>query len=322
VARDGQSWRPGASVDALRRRAAIIASIRAFFAARGVLEVDTPQLSPVTATDPLLESVPARPFGDEEPWYLQTSPEFAMKRLLAAGSGPIYQLAHAFRRREAGPRHNPEFSMLEWYRPGFGTRELMAEVAELVGAVIGVRELRYDAWRELFLRHAGLDPFAAGDALLRERASGLAGEAARDWTRDELLDLLFSELVEPRLGHGCLQFVEAFPAARASLARTTHDAAGNAVADRFELFVDGCELANGYDELCDAVELRGRMAEDNRIRAARGLPRTAPDERLLAAMASGMPACSGVALGVDRLIMIALGATRIDEVLAFSAERA
>jgi elongation factor P--(R)-beta-lysine ligase len=322
VVRDGQPWRPGAGIDTLRRRAAIVATIRDFFAARGVLEVDTPQLSPVTATDPLLESIPAWPFGDGEAWYLQTSPEFAMKRLLAAGSGPIYQIAHAFRRRECGPRHNPEFAMLEWYRPGFDTQQLMAEVADLVGTVIGAREPRRDAWRELFLRHAGIDPFAAAVAALRERAAERAGDAVRDWEREELLDLLFSDLVEPRLGHGCLQFVDAFPAARASLARTTHDAAGNAVADRFELFVDGCELANGYDELCDAAELRRRMEADERTRAARGLAPSAPDERLLAAMVSGLPACAGVALGVERLLMIALGATHIDEVLAFSAQRA
>jgi lysyl-tRNA synthetase class 2 len=322
VPRDGSHWRPGAGIETLRRRAAIIAAIRAFFAARGVLEVDTPQLCPVTATDPLLESIPALPFADDQAWFLQTSPEFAMKRLLAAGSGPIYQMAHAFRRRECGPRHNPEFTMLEWYRPGFDTAALVAEVAELAGEVIGARATRRDAWAALFLRHAGLDPFAASDATLAERAAAVAGEAARGWSRDELLDLLFSELVEPQLGHDCLQFVDAFPASRASLARTALDAAGNPVADRFELFIDGYEIANGYNELCDADELRRRMEADNRVRAARGLPPSPPDERLLAAMAAGLPECAGVALGVDRLIMIALGANDIDQVLAFSAGRA
>ena len=320
--RDGSPWRPGAGIETLRRRAAIVAAIRAFFAARGVLEVDTPQLAPVTATDPLLESIPALPFGDDEAWYLQTSPEFAMKRLLAAGSGPIYQMAHAFRRRESGPRHNPEFTMLEWYRPGFDTARLIDEVAALVGSVIGARPVRRDAWAALFLRHAGLDPFGASDRALAARAAAIAGDGARGWARDELLDLLFSELVEPRLGRDCLQFVDAFPAARASLARTTRDAAGNPVADRFELFIDGWEIANGYNELCDAGELRRRMEADNRQRAARALPGVPPDERLLAAMAHGLPECAGVALGVDRLVMIALGAAHIDEVVAFSAPRA
>ena len=320
--RDGSLWRPGAGIATLRRRGAIIAAIRGFFMARGVLEVDTPQLCPVTATDPLLESIPALPFGEDSSWYLQTSPEFAMKRLLAAGSGPIYQMAHAFRRRESGPRHNPEFTMLEWYRPGFDAAALLAEVAELVGEVIGAGPPGRAAWGARFRRRAGLARLGGRPAARGARSAARAGGAGRRWARDELLDLLFSELVEPRLGHDCLQFVDAFPASRASLARTTRDAAGNPVAERFELFIDGHEIANGYNELCDADELRRRMETDNRVRAARGLPPSPPDERLLAAMASGLPECAGVALGVDRLIMIALGVQHIGEVMAFSAERA
>jgi lysyl-tRNA synthetase class 2 len=301
----------------LAARAELLATVRAFFRDRGVMEVQTGVLGAATVTEPAVESIAVPGVG-----YLQTSPEYQMKRLLAAGAPSIYQLGPVFRAGEAGRRHNPEFTMLEWYRPGFGTRELIDEVAELVVTFTGRRASRRDSWRELFLRHARLDPFAARDADLRQRAAALAGEAVRDWAREELLDLLFSELVEPRLGQDCLQFVEAFPAARASLARTSRDAAGNAVADRFELFVDGCELANGYDELCDAAELRRRMEADNARRAARGLPAIPPDERLLAAMAHGLPGCAGVALGVDRLLMIALGAKRIDEVMAFAAERA
>lgn len=320
--RAGSAWRPGATLATLRRRAEILATIRAFFAARGVLEVDTPQLSPVTATDPLLASVPALPWADDTRWFLQTSPEFAMKRLLAAGSGPIYQIAHAFRRAEHGRLHNPEFSMLEWYRPGFDAEALAAEVAELVTAVIGAREVRRDAWGSLFRAGVGLDPFTAGDADLRAAAARSAGDTVRGWARDELLDLLFSEHVEPQLGQGCLQFVDAFPAARASLARTLNDADGHRVADRFELFIDGCEIANGYHELLDAAELRTRMEADNAARRALGEDAIPVDERLLAAMAHGLPPCAGVALGVDRLVMIALGARDIDDVLAFSAPRA
>ncbi len=322
MSRDGAAWRPVASIEALRARAALLGRIRAFFAERGVFEVDTPQLCPVTATDPLLESIPARPLAEEVDWFLQTSPEFAMKRLLAAGSGAIYQMGKAFRRGECGPRHNPEFTMLEWYRPGFDTAQLIEEVAQLVGTVIAARPVRRDSWRTLFARHAAFDVGAASHAELRERATALAGGAVGEWSRDALLDLLFSGCVEPRLGHDCLQFVDGFPATRASLARVTVDTEGVAVADRFELFVDGVELANGYNELCDAGELRRRVALDNAARAAAGLRICEPDERLFAALASGLPESAGVALGVDRLVMIVLGARRIDEVIAFAADRA
>ena len=295
--------------------------IRAFFAARGVLEVDTPLLAPVSATDPLLDSIRAEPFRDGRSWYLQTSPEFALKRLLAAGIGPVYQMGKAFRRGEAGPRHNPEFTMLEWYRPGFGTQALIDEVAALVTEVAGPRPVRQDSWRSLFCQATGLDPFLCATADLVEAAREHA-EDAGGWDRDALLDLLFAERVEPGLGRDCLQFVDGFPASRAALARTTHDAEGTLVADRFELFVDGLEIANGYNELCDSAELRRRMNVDNTARLALGLEPVPVDERLLAAMAHGLPESAGVALGVDRLVMVALGAARIEEVISFGAQRA
>ena len=322
MGRVGADWLPGARLDTLRRRALIIARIRAFFDARGVLEVDTPLLCPTSATDPHLDSIPASPLADDSRWFLQTSPEFAMKRLLAAGSGPIYQLGKAFRRAEQGPRHNPEFTMLEWYRPGFGVEELIVEVAALVAELLGSRPVRTDTYAALFLRATGADPHEAELPELRAVAAAHADFQPDDWGRDELLDFLFCTVVEPGLGRDCFQFVRDFPATKASLARTVVDAAGRTVADRFELFVDGVELANGYNELGDPEELRRRMEADNSARAAAGLVSIPPDERLLAALASGLPPCSGVALGVDRLLMLALGFDRIEQVIAFAAGRA
>ena len=319
--RSSEPWGPSASLDTLRARAAVLARIRAFFAARGVLEVDTPQLCPVSATDPLLDSVTARPFHDGRDWYLQTSPEFPLKRLLAAGSGPLYQMGKCFRRGEAGPRHNPEFTMLEWYRPGFDLDTLIREVASLVAELLPGLPLRRATYRELFRRYAGIDPFNDTDASVQARALMLSPDAAH-WERDALLDLLFSAQVEPHLGAGCLEVVTEFPASQAALARTCRDVAGDLVAARFELFMRGLEIANGYDELCDPAELRRRFEADNSERLRRGLVPVPVDERLLAAMTHGLPACSGVALGVDRLLMVALGKQRIDEVIAFSAERA
>jgi elongation factor P--(R)-beta-lysine ligase len=321
VTRGGSQWRSGATLEALRRRAGILAELRAFFDERGVLEVDTPLLASATATDPQLESIPACPFGETPPWYLQTSPEFAMKRLLAMGSGAIYQLGKSYRRREAGPRHNPEFTMLEWYRPGFDTTALMHEVAELVARVIGARPLRRSSYRELFVRHALPDPFLADDTALQSSARELSGGDVAAWARDNVLDLLFSARVEPHLGRDCFEFVTGFPPARAALARIAVDADGTSIADRFELFVDGMELANGYNELRDAAELRRRMQQDNKMRIDNNQPSMPIDERLLAALPS-MPDCAGVALGVDRLVMLALGVECIDEAIAFSAERA
>lgn len=316
-----ESWRPTAGLQTLRARAGLIARIRGFFHARGVLEVETPMLSRAAVTDPLLASVPAQPFDDGRSWYLHTSPEFAMKRLLAAGSGPIFQLVRCFRRAESGPRHNPEFTMLEWYRPGFGLGELIAEVAELVDAIAPGLPLRRDGYRALFQQYVGVDPLLAPLESLRERALPLAPDAAH-WDRDTLLDLLFAVLAEPQLGRACLQFVERFPASRASLARRTLDPDGQPVAERFELFVEGLELANGYDELCDAGELGLRFEADNDARKSAGLPPMPIDHHLLAAMRHGLPPSAGVALGVDRLLMVALGAQRIDEVIAFPAGRA
>lgn len=340
-------WRPGATLDRLRLRARLLDAVRGFFSARGVLEVETPLLAAATVTDPHLHSL-ATTLGESSgaagrTLYLQTSPEYAMKRLLAAGSGPIYQLARAFRDGEAGRRHNPEFTLLEWYRPGVDHHRLMDEVEELVGAVLvavpggppggppagPAERLTY---REAFRRHAGVDPFADPPERLaeaaREAAEGPVPELADD--RDAWLDLLMVSAVEPGLGRTPdspgprAVFLHDFPASQAALARVRDPGpdGGPAVAERFELFVDGIELANGFHELTDAAEQRRRFERDLAVRRERGLPEPPVDERLLAALDAGLPPSAGVALGFDRLVMLAAGAESIAEVLAFPADRA
>lgn len=297
----------------LRARADTLAAVRAFFAARGVLEVETPLLGCATVTDPALA-----PLACADRW-LQTSPEYAMKRLLAAGSGPIYQVCKAFRGGEAGSRHNPEFTMLEWYRTGFDLAQLMAEVAELVRGLLGEKPLEMLSYGELFQRHLGVDPHRASvgelEACARERLdySGRAS-AGRDESRDTWLDLLLSHVIEPALAG--FVFVFDFPASQAALARLRQDG-DVAVAERFELYVDGLELANGYRELTDPAEQRRRFEADNAVLRARGEAERPVDERLLAALEQGLPDCAGVALGLDRLLMLKLGVDRIDDVLGF-----
>lgn len=315
-------WRPGATLDILRARARLNADIRSFFAARGVLEVETPLLCAATVTDLHLASFVVA----GAPGYLQTSPEFAMKRLLAAGSGPIYQLGKAFRAGDLGARHNPEFTLLEWYRPGFSLAQLMAETEALLLATLG-EALAFTScdrttYRALFEARFALNPHAADVGVLRARVTAETsfGDAAA-LDAAACLDLLFSSCLEPALGHERPLFVSDFPASQAALSRVIVNADGDRVAARCEVYVRGMELANGYDELLDSAEQRRRFAADNALRRERGLPEIPLDERLLAALAQGLPACSGIALGVDRLLMLRTGATSLDEVLAFSAGR-
>lgn len=322
-------WRPGATLDILRERARLNADIRSFFSARGVLEVETPLLCATTATDLHLASfavgdrdVPAAGEGPSAGKYLQTSPEFAMKRLLAAGSGPIYQLGKSFRAGDRGARHNPEFTMLEWYRPGFSLAQLMMETAALLATTLACGECDRTSYRALFEARFALNPHVAGVAALRalvekETSYGAAG----DLDAVACLDLLFSACIEPGLGRERPLFVFDFPAAQAALAQVGVNSDGDRVAARCEVYVRGMELANGYDELVDPAEQRRRFDADNALRRARGLPRIPVDDRLLAALAHGLPACSGIALGVDRLLMLRTGAPSLDAVLAFSAER-
>ena len=308
----------GALRAALVARARLLERCRHFFAERGVLEVETPVLAQATVTDVHLASLETRIAGRPAPYYLQTSPEYAMKRLLAAGSGDIYQVCKVFRDDESGRHHNPEFTLLEWYRLGFDHRELMDEVeallATLLGPVLGAPAERL-TYGEAFERVLGLDPHAASvaelEALARRRlgATGLAGE------RDVALDLLMGALVGPALGAGRVTFVHEYPASQAALARTLPGSP--AVAARFEAYVGGLELCNGFHELADAAEQRRRFEADRHARAARGLPLPPVDERLLAALASGFPDCAGVALGLDRVLMLALGCDSLAGVLPF-----
>jgi elongation factor P--(R)-beta-lysine ligase len=315
------NWRPSASPSVLRARAAMLAGIRAFFAERGVLEVETPLLSKAGATDPALESLAIRSPG--EPRFLHTSPEFPMKRLLAAGSGDIYQVARVFRAGEAGRLHNPEFTMLEWYRVGFDVPRLMDEVEALVRELAGEADpgpgerLTY---AQAFKRHAVIDALQADVQDLAVCAAQHGIDLTGSLDRDGWLDLIMSEVVAPALPAGRLTFIHDYPASQAALARLSPEDAR--VAERFELFWGGLELANGFHELTDASEQERRFESDLEKRGVRGLPPVPVDTRLLAALEAGLPDCAGVALGVDRLLMCLTGALRIDEVLAFGWDRA
>ncbi|MGE5154996.1 MAG: EF-P lysine aminoacylase EpmA [Bdellovibrio bacteriovorus] len=322
----GAAWGPAASLDVLRARARLLAETRAFFAERGVLEVETPIASRAAATDPAIESLVtawSAP-GGRQPLYLQTSPEFPMKRLLAAESGPIYQICKVFRDGERGRLHHPEFSLLEWYRPGWSYERLMDEVADLVRAVLGRPDLGQERllYRELFRQRAGIDPWSADARSLRERARGLgiSGAESLDLEPDGWLDLILTHRLEPGLGRGCLTFLCDYPPSQAALARVRPGPVP--VAERFELYLEGVELANGFQELTDAAVQGSRFAADLAERRRLGLPLSPEDHAFLAALAAGMPAGSGVALGLDRLLMARVGAGHIDEVLAFPIERA
>lgn len=313
------SWRPACTQALLVARAELYRRIRAFFHARGVLEVETPLLMPASGTDPNLHPLTglyqAHPAAAEQRLYFQTSPEFAMKRLLAAGSGPIYQLGKAFRNGEVGRRHNPEFTMLEWYRPGFSLEQLMDEVEALVCEVLGQLDVRRQTYAELFLEQLALDPHAASLGDLQEVLARHVELGEVPAERDTCLDLLYSHVIEPSLG-GAVMITD-YPASQAALARIMQNTQGQPVARRFELVVNGMELANGYDELCDAAEQRRRFSKDLALRRQRGLPTLPVDEALLAALEAGLPPSAGVALGVDRLLMLATGSAAIQDVLAF-----
>jgi len=315
---------PSASWRLLRERARLLARLRRFFDDLGVLEVETPICSRAGVTDPAIDSMTTRYTGPGaatgQPRYLQTSPEFPMKRLLASGSGPIYQICRVFRDGEVGRFHNPEFTLLEWYQPGYDHHRLMDQVSALVRSLQPgcSAELRL-SYGALFQRFLGLDPHQATTGLLKQVAVERGITPGTRLGRDGWLDLLLTHYIEPQLPKG-LCFIYDYPASQASLARLRPG--DPMVAERFELYLDGLELANGFHELTDAVEQRRRFNRDQREREEAGRPIPPMDEALLQALQAGLPDCSGVALGIDRLLMRLADAAHIDEVLAFPWQRA
>ena len=307
-------WRPLASYSTIRARAHLYRQIRAFFQDRDCLEVDTPLLATATNTDADIASIKARNLDTE--LFLQTSPEFAMKRLLAAGSGSIFQICHAFREGESGTRHRSEFTLLEWYRTGFDYQQLMDEIERLIDILAGHQnEYRRISYRDLFVAYAGIDILAIGIEEIRERcALKVPGTDAGQLDFDQCLDLLITLVIEPAM-EGYI-FVFDYPVSQASLARISPN--DRTVAERFELFYNGLELANGFSELTDATLQRQRFEADNRQRQANGLPVYPVDESLLAALEEGLPECAGVALGLDRLLMVLENLDSIDQVMSFS----
>lgn len=314
-------WRPSATRETLQHRARLLAVARDYFAATGALEVETPSLSRACVTDVHLASVSASVCGGQ--YFLHTSPEYPMKRLLAAGFGDIWQAARVYRDGESGRYHCPEFTLIEWYRIGLDHHALMHDIEtlalELLRPSRTLEPSEKLAYCELVDRHAGLDALTASSAEILGacRAAGIDVPAGLETDRDACLDLLMSTVIGPHLGKDRLTFVYDYPASQAALARVR-----GPLASRFEMYLDGLELANGFHELAHAPEQRERFRRDMSMRAARGLPNGVLDERFLAALEHGLPDCAGVALGFDRLVMCALRLGHIDEALAFRFEPA
>lgn len=323
-------WHPTARFDALRLRAALNARIRAFFAERDVVEVETPVMSVAGNTEPNIASFTVeftgRIDGVRTRW-LRTSPEYPLKRLLAAGFGDCYELGRVFRNGEAGTRHNPEFTMLEWYRLGWDHRRLAQETAEvinlgleLVGRHAPLLQMRY---RDLYFDRLGLDPLTAPEEELRNALGDDVVLDPRGLLRDDWLDLLMTHRLQPGFTDDRMLAIHDYPATQCALARLRDDGDGSPpVAERFELYLGPLELANGYHELTDAAEQGARFQRDGRIRQTRADTVPPTDHRLLSALDSGLPDCAGVALGVDRLMMAILRTDRIADVVAFDFFRA
>jgi lysyl-tRNA synthetase class 2 len=309
-------WRPGAPIATLELRATMLRAAREYFVATRALEVETPTLSRAATSDVHLASIEAQAIGQRR--FLPTSPEYWMKRLLVAGTGDLWQICRVYRDGETGRLHNPEFTMIEWYRLGLDHHALMSDVERLIGAMLPtsrhVERCERLTYREAVQLHAGVDAFHDPTPVLvaRLRSAGIDVPNEVRGDRDACLGLIVATLVGPQLGHDRLTFVYDYPASQAALARVRGE-----VASRFEAYLDGIELANGFHELANAAEQRSRFERDLAERERRGLPRHPLDGAFLAALEHGLPECSGVALGFDRLAMCAAGAKHIDEVLAF-----
>jgi lysyl-tRNA synthetase class 2 len=324
LAPKSNNWQPSAAITTLKLRAVILNHIRAFFAERQVLEVETPLMCRASVTDPYIDSIPAlyqsHPASTAERFYLQTSPEYAMKRLLAAGSGCIFQLCKSFRQGELGRWHNPEFTMLEWYRLGFDHLQLMEEVDVLLQAILHTPAADKITYQDLYLATLGIDPHTV--TLAELEACALAHHidvAAIIEDRDTWLMLLLTHVIEPSLGKERPCFIYNFPASQSALARLNNDMPQTAA--RFEVYYHGIELANGFYELQNVEEQRQRFENNNQVRISSGLEVMPIDELLLAGLSSGLPDCSGVALGVDRLVMLAAGKSCIQDVISFDVAR-
>jgi len=323
-------WQPTLTWKDAQQRAEIIRKIRQFFADRNVLEVETPALSQGTVTDVHLEALTCQYYFLKDSstehatsLYLQTSPEFHMKRLLASGYGDIFQIAKAFRHEEAGRHHNPEFTLLEWYRLGFDHFELMNEVAELLKATLNCAEPSKITYQRLFIDQVALDPLTATREqllLVISKNNKLSDWLSRELDVDILLQFIFSEIIEPTIGIDAPCFVYNFPKSQASLAQICPT--DDRVAQRFECYYHGIELVNGFNELTDSKKQIERFQEDNKKRKHSAMPEKSIDNYFISALAHGLPQCSGVALGVDRLIMLALKAEDIEQVISFPIDRA
>lgn len=319
-----QNWQPSAEINTLLARSKFIKEIRKFFYERGILEVETPVLSQYAVTDvhlSVFETNFLAPFSvQSKPLFLTTSPEYHMKRLLAAGSGPIFQLCKVFRNEESGRKHNPEFTMLEWYRPHFDMMRLINEVDDLLQQLLDCPPTEAVTYQFIFKQHVGLDPLTDSTALLAKKAEKAGLQDATDMPRDTLLQFLFSEIVEPQIGQEQPTAVYYFPASQAALAQISSE--DHRVAERFEFYYKNLELANGFNELTDGKLQLERFNEDNQQRETLGLPLRPIDGRFISALHAGLMPCAGVAIGVDRLLMIALNKSEISDVISFSIDNA